>query len=154
MRENSRIVFIDRYSIPLRSVWRYQRGNQNPHIKEEQTTQWSKEKVQQDKQRSIKHTHKTKDRVTWTPLKTGGELGCSRMVSSSCFTGDIRRVNLVTNPVISHEWGNDWEVFMTSETYPSSFVTQIFHNGQPVMVATVTFSKCWLQLNQKESLVQ
>ena len=55
-------------------VWRYQRGNQNPYIEEEQTTQWSKEKVQQDKQRSIKHTYKTKDRVTRTPLKTGGEL--------------------------------------------------------------------------------
>jgi hypothetical protein len=26
------------------------------------------------KQRSTKHTHKTKDRVTRTPLKTGGEL--------------------------------------------------------------------------------
>jgi hypothetical protein len=42
-----------------------QRGNQNPFIEEEQTTQWPKEK-----QRSIKHTHKTKDRVTRTPLKT------------------------------------------------------------------------------------
>ena len=30
-----------------------------------------------DKQRSTKHTHKTKDRVTRTPLKTGGELRCS-----------------------------------------------------------------------------
>jgi len=30
--------------------------------------------VQKDKQRSTKHTHKTKDQVT---LKTGGELGCS-----------------------------------------------------------------------------
>jgi hypothetical protein len=30
-----------------------------------------------DKQRSIKHTHKTNDQVTRTPLKTGGELGCS-----------------------------------------------------------------------------
>ena len=29
------------------------------------------------KQRSTKHTHKTKDRVTRTPLKTGGELRCS-----------------------------------------------------------------------------
>jgi hypothetical protein len=35
---------------------------------EEQTTQWSKEKVQKDKQRSTKHTHKTKGRVTRTPL--------------------------------------------------------------------------------------
>ena len=53
---------------------RYQRGNQNPYIEEEQTTQWPKEKVQKDKQRSTKHTHKTKDRVTRTPLKTGGKL--------------------------------------------------------------------------------
>ena len=39
-------------------------GNQNPYIEEEQTTQWSKEKEQDAKQRSTKHTHKTKDRVT------------------------------------------------------------------------------------------
>ena len=31
-------------------------------------------KRQKDKQRSTKHTHKTNDRVTRTPLKTGGEL--------------------------------------------------------------------------------
>jgi hypothetical protein len=30
-------------------------------------------KRQKDKQRSTKHTHKTKDRVTGTPLKVGGE---------------------------------------------------------------------------------
>ena len=58
----------------LRRVWRYQRGNPNPYIKEEQTTQWPKEKVQKDKQRSTKCTYKTKDRVKWTPLKTGNEL--------------------------------------------------------------------------------
>jgi len=39
----------------IRRVWRYQRGNQNPYIEEEQTTQWPKEKVQKDKQRSTKH---------------------------------------------------------------------------------------------------
>jgi hypothetical protein len=33
-----------------------------------------KKKNQKDKQRSTKHTYKTKDRVTRTPLKTGGEL--------------------------------------------------------------------------------
>jgi hypothetical protein len=48
-------------------------------------------------------THKTKDRVTRTPLKTGVELRCSGRVGSSCSTSDVRRVNLVTNPVISHE---------------------------------------------------
>ena len=39
-------------------------GNQSPYIEEEQTTQWPKEKVQKDKQRSTKHTDKAKDRVT------------------------------------------------------------------------------------------
>jgi hypothetical protein len=34
-------------------------GNQDPYIEEKQTTQWPKEKGQKDKQRSIKHTHKT-----------------------------------------------------------------------------------------------
>ena len=70
----------------FRRVWRYQRGNQKSYIEEEQTTQWPKEKVQKDKQRSTKHTYKTKDRVTRTPLKTGGERRCSGRVSSSCPT--------------------------------------------------------------------
>ena len=38
---------------------------------------WPKEKVQRDKQRSTKHTHKTKDPVTRTPLKTGVNSGAS-----------------------------------------------------------------------------
>jgi hypothetical protein len=50
--------------LPIRRVWGYQRGNQNPYIEEEQTTQWPREKVQKDKQRSTKHTHKSKDRDT------------------------------------------------------------------------------------------
>jgi len=62
--------------IKLNKAWRYQRGNQNPYIEEEQTTQWPKEKVQKDKQRSTKHKiYKTKDRVTRTPLKTGVNSG-------------------------------------------------------------------------------
>jgi hypothetical protein len=40
-------------------------------------------------------------------------------------------VNFPLNPMISHERGKDWEVFTSSGTYPWSFVTQIFHNGQP-----------------------
>ena len=53
----------------LRRVWRHQRCNQNPYIEEEQTTPWPKEKVQKDKQRATKHTHKNKDQGTQTPLK-------------------------------------------------------------------------------------
>ena len=47
------------------------RGNQNPYIEDEQTTQWPKEKVQQDKQLSTKHTHKTEDQITLSPLTPG-----------------------------------------------------------------------------------
>ena len=43
-------------SLLIRRVWWYQRGNQSPYIEEEKTTQWPKEKVQKDKQRSTKHT--------------------------------------------------------------------------------------------------
>jgi hypothetical protein len=68
--------------------------------------------------RHIKHTYKTEDRVTRTPLKIGGELRCSGRVGSSCSSSDIRRVNLVTNPIISREWGKNREVLTTSGTYP------------------------------------
>ena len=47
-------------------------------------------------------THKTKDRLTRTPLKTGGEIRCSGGMSSSFSTSGTHRVNLVTNLVISH----------------------------------------------------
>ena len=55
-------------------------GNENPYI-ENHTPQWSKEKVQKDKQRSTKDTHETKDRVTRTPLKTGVNSGAELFVN-------------------------------------------------------------------------
>ena len=69
-------------------------GNQNPYTEDEQTTQWSKEKVQKDKQRSPKHTYKTKDRVTRTPLKTGGDLRYFGRVCNFYFTSGIRQFML------------------------------------------------------------
>ena len=74
-------------------------------ISKKNRKKWQKEEVQEDKQRSTKHTHKVKDRVTRTPLKTGGELGCSGRISRFCSTYGTRRVNPVTNAVISHERG-------------------------------------------------
>ena len=62
-----------------------------------------------------------------------------RKVSSCCSTSGIRHVNLITIPVISHERRKDREVFTTSGTYPWSFVTQIFHNGQPSRGGDRTF---------------
>jgi hypothetical protein len=58
---------------------------------------------------------KTKDRITRTPLKAGGELMCSRMVGSSYSTSDTCRFTLVKSPVLSHEWGMDREVHTTSD---------------------------------------
>ena len=54
-----------------------------------------KEKVQKYKQRSTKHTYKTKDRV---------ELRYSGRVSSSCSTSDIRCVDLDSHP--PYEWNS------------------------------------------------
>ena len=51
-------------------------------MEEEQTTQWPKEKVQKDKQRSTKHTHTLQILGTRTPLKILGELMCSGRVST------------------------------------------------------------------------
>ena len=60
-------------------------------------------------QRSSKHTHKTKDRVIRTSLKTKGSKH-----------GDK-----------SWMWKRQREVLTKSGTCPGSFVTQILHNGQP-----------------------
>ena len=60
----------------LRRVWRDQRCNQNPYIKE-QTSQWRKEKVQKEKQWSTKHIHKAKGRVTGVHIQTGVNPGAT-----------------------------------------------------------------------------
>ena len=70
----------------------------------EKTTQWPKKKGKKNKQRFTKHTHKTKDRVTRTPLKIGVELKWSRRTSSSCSTSGTCRVNLVTSPLYNVQY--------------------------------------------------
>ena len=87
-------------------------------------------------------TQKTRLNITNAFKKTGDELGCFGRISSFCSTSDTRRVNLGTNPVISsHERGKDRKVLTTSGTYPWSFVTHIFHNGQPGHGGDIKFSK-------------
>ena len=76
----------------------YIKGVNRIHIsKKNRQHNGQKKKFQKDKQRSTKHTHKTKDRVKRTPLNTGGELLCSGRVSSSYSISSTRRVNLITN---------------------------------------------------------
>jgi len=45
--------------------------SESVHRKRTDNTMATKKNVQKDKHRSTKHTHKTKDRVRRTPLKTG-----------------------------------------------------------------------------------
>jgi hypothetical protein len=51
-----------------------------------------------DKQRSTKHTHKTKDRVARIPLKPWGELWCSGRVTRS-------NTDVILNLVSSRVYG-------------------------------------------------
>jgi hypothetical protein len=76
----------------------------------------------------IKRTNNLQNTIHKTKDLPGCELECSRRVSSSCSIIGTCRVTQVANPVISHEWGKDRKVSMTSGTYQGSFVTQMFHN--------------------------
>ena len=100
----------------VRRVWRYQRSKSGYRRRTDNTM--AKRKSTEGHKKDLQNIHfctyKTKDRVTWTTPKTGGELRCSGSVSSSFSTSDTRRVNLVTNTMTSHEWGKDREVLTTS----------------------------------------
>jgi hypothetical protein len=140
-----RIVNLMQEKTTRRVLW-YQRGNQNPYIEEEQTKQWPTEKLQKDKQRSTKLTHKTKDRVTRTPLKPGDELSCSIRVGTYCSNSykpgnkSWMRKGPKCLRQVEHIRGHLWHRY-------SITVNQ-------VMMATIKCSKWWLQLYQKEPLVQ
>jgi hypothetical protein len=56
-----------------------------------------------DKQRSTKHTHKTKDQVTRTSQKIGVNSGALEGFAVPAPLVAPVMLNLVTNPVISHE---------------------------------------------------
>ena len=100
---SSKIVFFGHNPTYLKKSLKIPKGQSESVYRRRTDNTMAKKKVQKDKQRSTKHTYKTKDRVTRTPVKTGGELRCSERESSSCSTSGTRRVNLVINPVISHE---------------------------------------------------
>ena len=70
------------------------RGNQNPYISKKNR----EHNGQKDKQWSTKHAHKAKDFSNTNPTKNWG------------WTRGTCGVDLVTKPVISHEWGKDQKV--------------------------------------------
>jgi hypothetical protein len=68
------------------------------------------------------------------------ELRCSGRVGSSCSTSGTRRVNLDTNPLISHEWGKDRDVFTTtSGTWKGGGFGLEFHYILQIMVWRLFF---------------
>jgi hypothetical protein len=99
----------------------------------------AKEKVQKNKQRSTKHTHKAKYRVTRTPLKTGGDLKYSGRVSryeadfwlsvvsftSSSFW--IDSMQLFTESIIV-QWQNI--IYMTEAGIKDSFMKKTMYLNQ------------------------
>ena len=153
-------------STHLRRVLRYQKGNQNPYIEEEQTTQWPKEKVQKDKKPSTKHTHKTKDRVTRTPLKTGVELRCSGRVGSSCTTKVISPRALYIYVCV---WYRFWLLFCdfirfrkysdavefcyyySSSIYPKNKIPFFLHEGSTANILSfvILYIHCFIRSNNK-----
>jgi hypothetical protein len=76
---------------------------------------------------------------------------CSGRVSCSCSISDTRRVHLVTNPVISHEQGEDREAFTTSGRYPWWFVTQrmefTFQNSYVIIELAPSTVIFWTELS-------
>jgi hypothetical protein len=127
-------------------------GNQNPYIKE-QTAQWWKEKNTKGKTTIYKKYISSKRSSNRTPTKDRGELRCSRRVCRSWSTSGTRRVDIVTNPIISHEWVKEpwsaydkWNISWSLWHIYSITVNQ-------VKAVTVTFSKWWLHLYRKEPLI-
>ena len=96
--------------------------------------------------RSTKHTHKTIDRVTRTPLKTVGELGCHGTVSSSCSTSGTRlRYVFPSFPI--NIFAYEIAIFITIA------VLLIYRTELMVMVMVMVIWKLDLQLPMQSPLV-
>ena len=136
-------------NVIIRRVWRYQRGNQNPQIIEGQKTQYPKKKGQKDKQRPILHHRENLRSSKTNPAKNRGWTQALRKGKHRSEFTPAR------NPAISHEREKDRGVLTTIGTYPLSFVTQIFHNGQPSHCGTMTSTfSCKQQPSIKEILIE
>jgi hypothetical protein len=61
----------------------------------------------------------------WTHVHSG----VLEWLSSHCSTCEAFHFALVTNMLISHQWGTDRMLITTNGTYPGSFLAQILHNS-------------------------
>jgi hypothetical protein len=82
----------------------------------------------------------TKDRVTRSTLKTGGELVCSGRVSCSCPTSGTCHIILVRNLVISHECDHEMKKSNTNFDL-SIFLRFIFLDYDKNVCKTLQYKK-------------
>ena len=83
---------------------------------------------QKNKKLSTKHTHKTKDRVARTLLKTGGELRCFGQLSSFYSTSGTRRDIFFSKltATVGHLWNYSVRGgFMHTYKYKYEYLTQL-----------------------------
>ena len=111
-------LFCDCLCVVVNRVWRYKGVIKIRKSKKDRQHNGQKKKRQEDKQRFPIHYTENLRSSNTNSTKIRCEIICSRRVGTSCSTSGTRRVTLVTNPIISG-------------TYPWSFVTHIFRNGQP-----------------------
>jgi hypothetical protein len=71
-----------------------------------------------------KHTHKTKDRVTRTPLKIGGELRCSGRVINSCSTSSSHANRARSMSVVANE--NNDLFFLSIDIHEGTLHSKLF----------------------------
>jgi hypothetical protein len=91
-------------------------------------TQWSKKRDKQTTNDLWNAIQLTKDRATRTPINSGrrvSELRCCKRVGSICPSSGFHCVDLVTIPMISHEYIMDQILLTTSRTHSQSYVTKL-----------------------------
>ena len=74
----------------LQKEFEHIKGVIRNHISKKNIQNNGKNKYKRTNNYLRKHSHKTKDRVTQTPLNTGGEFRCSGRVTIFCSTAAVK----------------------------------------------------------------
>jgi len=83
-----------------------------------------KKKVQRDKQRSTKHTHKTKDRVTVTSLKTGVN-SCAQVVPAH-YMKYLHLITITGPTRLTVDYYSPRVSYATSQCFGTDIVCKIY----------------------------
>jgi len=100
------------------------------------------------KRPSTNTTQKTWDRESWPPLRTGNELMSPGKICRTCSSSGNRRVALVANIAIGHEWEKDQEVLGQREHNIRGHLWHRYSKMANQVIMAEKLSKWWFQLNQ------